>query len=124
LPFLGLFLANPSDIQSLLAFPKVTPLADKEVFENAITRPITSLQAVGLSRLRAATSCFALRRTKEVLEKAIDLPLKTVTVEAVPCSEGSIHKTVHDAICEVARMVLVELFDDGEQRTSPDRLRC
>lgn len=108
---------HPRDIQSLLAFLEVQPLADKATFEGAITQPIEQLLAVGLTRLRAATSCFALRRTKDVLEKAIKLPPKTVTMLAVPFEEDSIHKTVHDVIYEVARMVLVELFEsDQEER--------
>mmetsp|Transcript_17411 Transcript_17411/g.28908 ORF Transcript_17411/g.28908 Transcript_17411/m.28908 type:complete len:175 (-) Transcript_17411:145-669(-) len=74
-----------------------------------------SMESVGLSRLRAATSCYALRRTKELLEKAIKLPKKTVTIAAIPFKHQSIHKTVHDVVYEGARMVLVKLFDAGEQ---------
>jgi SNF2 family DNA or RNA helicase len=116
------FVNHPRDIQALLEFLKVDPFADKDTFEYNVTRPIMAMKVIGLSRLRAITSCFALRRTKEVLEGAIAIPEKTVRVEAVPFPEGSTHKTVHDVLYEVSRMILLQLFRNREKNSTSFQL--
>jgi SNF2 family DNA or RNA helicase len=114
------FVNHPRDIQALLEFLQVDPLSDKKTFESAITNPILAMKSVGLVRIRAATSCFAFRRTKDILdkEKVIDIPKKTVRVQAVPFEEGSIHKSVHDVLYEVSRMILLELFQNRSKVSS------
>ena len=88
------FMNNPADIYSLLSFVGLQPWNDSDNFRTYITNPIRDRKRAGLTKLRAALTYVALRRTKNAV-KDLSLPPKTVALVPVKFPKGD-HKKVHD----------------------------
>jgi len=95
------FVNRPDDIHSLLSFLELEPLNKPEFFKEYITNPIQrGEKQLGLSRLRAAMSQIALRRTKNASK--IKLARKEHHLRRVPFPEGD-HKNIHDVLYVTAQ---------------------
>eukprot|EP00978_Attheya_sp_CCMP212_P013372 scaffold33647_cov49-Attheya_sp.AAC.2 len=109
----GTPLQNKSDdINSLFSFLQLEPLGDKEVFRRAISQPIKEGNETGLARLRAMMCHVALRRNKTLAN--LNMPEKEVQLRSVSFPEGSIHKSIHDALFESARAAFEATLLDGD----------
>lgn len=104
-------LSFTDDINSLLSFLKVEPLADANVFRRTITQPIQQGDDVGLARLRTTMAHVALRRTKALA--GIQLSEKVVELRSVEFPDG-IHKTIHDNLFSTARAIFAAALQEGE----------
>lgn len=89
------FVNKPEDIHSLLVFLGLKPLAEADLFKKHITDPIKDRKRAGLTRLRAALSYVAMRRTKTIISNSI--PPKTINVHRVEFPDGE-HKEIHDIL--------------------------
>jgi hypothetical protein len=88
----------------------VQPFDDDANFTKYVTEPILNMKAIGLSRLRTATSFCAFRRTKDHVKKAVALPNKMIDRVLVDFGEGT-HATNHDMFYDTLRAILHKLLD-------------
>jgi SNF2 family DNA or RNA helicase len=101
---------SADDVQPLMAFLRVVPLADHAVWQQYIGKPIRHGDALGLARLRVAMRAVSLRRSNGVL--ASSLPPITVQTHSVTM-EGE-ERLVYDLLFSSARAAFMALDAHGD----------
>jgi SNF2 family DNA or RNA helicase len=101
---------SADDVQPLMAFLRVAPLADHAVWQQYIGKPIRHGDALGLARLRVAMRAVSLRRSNAVL--ASSLPPITVQTHSVTM-EGE-ERLVYDLLFVSARAAFMALDAHGD----------
>jgi SNF2 family DNA or RNA helicase len=87
-------------------------MSDKKMFAQVVLQPILQKREVGLSRLRVVMGQIALRRTKDQVEKAIQLVEKTVEIRKVAFTPGT-HFDIHEMLYQTARTAFIGLLSTG-----------
>jgi SNF2 family DNA or RNA helicase len=72
------------DYGALLSFLRVPSFTSKAMFDHWITKPIQQKKQEGFSRLQILVRTTCLRRTKDSIGDALDLPQRREEVEFVP----------------------------------------
>lgn len=111
---------NPTDIYSLLAFVGLQPWDDERDFRTYITNAIRERRKVGLTKLRAALTYVAFRRTKNAV-KDLTLPPKKVDLVRVDFPEGD-HKQVHDYWFAKTKEAFENAEDDSMDSSPQNKL--
>lgn len=97
------------DIQSLLAFLRFEPLADRNIWARSIGREAALSVGDTLSRLRVLMTSICIRRTKALLQDK--LPPKVIEIRKVKLDETS--QEVYDALFRSAQSILQTAIDAG-----------
>ena len=87
-------------------------MSDKRIFDQVVIQPILQKREVGLSHLRVVMGEIALRRTKDQVEKAIQLVEKTVEIRKVTFTPGA-HFDAHEMLYTTARTAFIGLLATG-----------
>jgi len=101
---------SADDVQPLMAFLRVAPLADHAVWQQYVGKPIRLGDALGLARLRVALRAVSLRRSNAVL--ASSLPPITVLTHSVRM-DGE-ERRVYDLLFASARAAFMALDAHGD----------
>lgn len=104
------FVNRADDIQSLLSFLQVEPLASSDIFRRSISQQIKEGHEIGLTRLRTIVSHIALRRSKAVAN--IKLVNKEVILRSVEFPSDDSNKKVYDAFFGTFRAAMEAILDD------------
>ena len=73
-------------------------------------------KAIGLKRLRVATSFCAFRRTKDHVKDVVQLPRKVVVRALVDFGEGA-HATNHSIFYDTLRAILRKILSNDREKT-------
>jgi hypothetical protein len=105
---------HPSDLLSLFKFLDVDTISDKQIFGQVVIQPIVQKREVGLARLRVVMGQITLRRTKDQVEKAIQLVEKTVEIRKITFTPGA-HFDIHEMLYTTARTAFIGLLATGAE---------
>lgn len=101
-----------------MAFIDLQPLADAELFKQAIAFPIAEGKRAGLTRLRTAMSYVALRRTKNVTD--ISLPPMEAQLRHVDFYDGT-HKELYESLYSTTQAVFESALQEGDDGSLPQQ---